>query len=267
MNLNGGIMFKFVSQKIKDLWPLSKSLPSDDELREMIKAKGLNHIAFIPDGNRRWAKGNGLTATDGHREGFVEATPRVCMRLWKLGVHTVTIWGSSIANLTREKEEVENFFTYCELLLQKMLPIAHTQGIKIIHLGRKDLMPDSTRMLMEKAEKETITYSNNVLNLAINFSGRDDIVRACKRLCEKGVGLESITEDMISQTLDTASQSFPEPDLIVRTAGEYRLSGFMMWQSLYAEFFYTHKNFPEIDNSVLAQAIVDFGHRQRTFSK
>lgn len=229
---------------------------------------GLNHIAIIADGNRRWAKENNLNPINDHHEGFVNKAPQVTEALWKQGIHTVTIWGFSTENWNRDTIEIENIMHCFEELLKKMLPIAQKYNAQIIHLGRKDRIPKYLLETIYQVEETTqLIFPSHIFNLAIDFGGRDEIIRAIQKIQSNDPLIKEITEEDISNNLDGVNQPYPNLDLIIRTAGELRLSGFMMWQSKYAELYFIDKYFPAIEEKDLDEAIVAFQKRIRTFSK
>lgn len=227
----------------------------------------INHIAFIPDGNRRWAEENNLDPTDGHKEGFLNTTPKVIEDLWNMGIHTVTIWCFSTENWNRNKQEVENLMEYIDQLSKKMLSIAKKWKAKIVHLGRKDRAPAYLLETLSFIEKETSSFTEHIVNFAIDFGGRNEITRACQKVHNSKGNLDIITEEDLNSAMDTADQPFPFPDLIVRTAGEKRLSGFMSWQSTYSELYFTPKYYPALNRHDLEEAIESFNVRQRRYGK
>ncbi len=233
----------------------------------MIAASDLNHVAIIADGNRRWAKENHLPLSEGHKEGFINTSPKIIADLWDMGIHTVTIWGFSTGNWNRSESEVANVMNCLDELLKKMLPIAIQAEAKIIHLGRKDRLPDHLLQTLNRVEKETYLFNKHVFNIAIDFGGRDEIIRAIQKVESKKGSLENMTEDEISANLDTSQQPFPFPDLIIRPSGELRLSGFMAWQAVYSELYFTQKNYPALQRSDLEEAVSSFKSRERTYSK
>jgi undecaprenyl diphosphate synthase len=154
-----------------------------------------------------------------------------------------------------------------DVLLKKVLSIAKKMDARIIHLGRKDRLPTYLLQTLKFVEKETSSFNKHVFNLAIDFGGRDEIIRACQKVQKLKGSLENITEEDISESLDTANQPFPSPDLIIRSSGEMRLSGFMAWQALYSELFFTKKYYPALTRIDLEEAVESFNQRQRTFGK
>jgi len=230
--------------------------------------KELHHVALIADGNRRWARSNGLSPTEGHRQGFIKTMPYLSEELFKLGIHTVTLWCFSTGNWKRDNQEVNNLMQYYVTLVKNFLPIAHSMRIKIIHLGRKERIPSLLQKELSVAEKETAHYDQHTFNVAIDYGGKDEIVRGCKKLAKRDINFSNLTEEQFNESLDTAGQPYPEPDLIIRTSPEdLRLSGFMPWQSHYSEFYFTKKFGPALNRDDLIEAILDYGERKRSFSK
>lgn len=227
----------------------------------------LNHIAIIADGNRRWAKENGLKTTEGHVKGITIVAPQIFEDLFSLDVHTVTLWCCSLNNLEREKSEVENFLSCFEVMINKMMLIASERQIRIVHLGRKDLLPKSLCEALINAEEATRSHTAHVLNLAIAYDGNDEICRAFTKLLTTHDNINKINPQMLSEALDTAGQPFPNPDLIIRAAGEQRLSGFMPFQSQLSELYFTKVYFPALHHEDLIKAIREFGERNRTYGK
>jgi undecaprenyl diphosphate synthase len=238
---------------------------SDDELRKIVKEKKLNHIAIIPDGDRRWARENGLQPSEGHRKSFLEVVPKLCQDLFNLGVHTVMIWGASPETWKRDKEEMDNLLKYFDMFIKKVLPIVHNYKVKIIYLGKMDRIPSFLKDTIYDACNQTAKYSDHVLNIGIDYGGQDEILRACKKLLDKGFTADEITKEKFEECLDTASQPFPYPDLVIRASGEHRISGFMAWQIPFTEFYFPKTYIPDFDHSVLRDAIVDFGSRKRRY--
>lgn len=152
------------------------------------------------------------------------------------------------------------------MLFSLILITAKNKGIRIIHLGRKDRIPQFLHKTIEQAEKETATYSNHVLNFAIDYGGQDEILRACQKLLDNKVESRYLTNDVFETMLDTAHQPYPRPDLIVRASPEteYRLSDFMAWQTSFTEFVFIHKFFPDFTKQDIDDAIIEFGRRKRT---
>ncbi len=231
----------------------------------------LSHVAIIPDGNRRWARKKGLPAFAGHRRGF-ETLVKISREARKIGIKILTIWGFSTENWQRTKKEVDYLMKLYSRMIDQLLPEAKQDGIKIIHLGRKDRLPLFLQQKIAAAEKETRTNQHYVLNIALDYGGRDEICRAIKSWRAKHLrGVHSatsevnLTEQSFSRFLDTAGQ--PDPDLIIRTSGEKRLSGFMLWQAAYSELYFTDLFMPDFGPQEFRKAIEDYSQRQRRFGK
>lgn len=227
----------------------------------------LHHVALIADGNRRWAKENGLKPCEGHIKGFTIVAPQLIEDLFSLNVHTVTLWCCSLGNLSREKSEVDNFLSCFEIMINKVIQTAAERHVKIVHLGRKDLLPQSLCESLIRAEETTRMHSSHVLNLAIAYSGHDEICRAFTKLVKSNENIKEINPKMLIEALDTAGELFPNPDLVIRTSGEQRINGFMPIQTLYSELYFTKVFFPELCREDLVEAIIEFKKRNRTFSR
>jgi len=223
-------------------------------------------LVIIPDGNRRWARKRGLPTFEGHRRGF-----DVAVEIWraarKLDIHTLTLWAFSTENWQRTKKEVSYLMKLYETMIDKFLKEAKKNKTKIIHLGRKDRIPLNLRRKIEKAEKETRNYQRYILNIALDYGGRDEILRAIKKMQNEKGKRQNLTQEDFSRFLDTAGQPYPEPDLIIRTSGEKRISGFLLWQSAYSEFYFEPSYFPDFTPEKLKKAIKEYSKRERRFGK
>lgn len=228
--------------------------------------KALNHLAIIPDGNRRWAKDRGLPTLEGHRKGF-EAAHKIVKYAREAGIHTVTLWAFSTENWERTKEEVGYLMRLYAEMTDKFLAEAVKDKVKIVHIGRKDRIPDFLLEKVVNAENETRDFDSNILNIALDYGGRNEVLRAFEKAQSLELKVESLSEDNFNDLLDTAGQPYPNPDLIIRTSGEMRTSGFMIWQAAYAELLFLEKHFPEMDTQDIDDAIAEFNRRQRRFGK
>ena len=216
----------------------------------------LNHIAFIMDGNGRWAKKRGLPRKVGHKFG-AEAFERTVRNCHKLGIKTVTVYAFSTENWSRPKDEVDAILNLMEKYIEEAKKY---EDIKIVFLGDLDSLSESLRSSIIEIENRTSHFSNT-LNIAFNYGGRTEIVNACNELIKEGK--TSVTADDISQHLYTKNS--PDPDLIVRTANEYRLSNFLLWQCAYSEIYTTKVLWPDFDMKELRKAIDNFYKRNRKF--
>lgn len=223
-----------------------------------------NHIAAIPDGNRRWARARGLAPWRGHARGF-DITPAIARAVREMGVHTFTIWAFSTENWDRSKKEIDFLMKKYEQFVGQHLREAKRDKVRIFHLGRKDRVPKSLAKKLEKAEKETAQYTKNVLNIAIDYGGRDEIIRAVRKMVKDGLIDDGINEEALKKYLDTNGQPYPYPDLIIRTSGEQRTSGLLAWQGAYAEFFWATCHWPDFTPEKVREAIIEYSRRRRRY--
>lgn len=223
-----------------------------------------NHLAIIPDGNRRWAKEHHLPTFTGHQRGF-EVLLKIAKQARDWGIHTVTIWVFSTENWKRDKEEVKYLMEIEEEMLKKYLSEAKKDNVRIIHLGRKDRIPKSFVQTLEKAEQETKTCTRHILNIAVDYGGRDEILRAINKYKVSGSKYKVLTESEFTKFLDTGSQPYPYPDLLIRTSGEQRTSGLLLWQMAYTEFVFLKKHLPDCTVEDLKEAILEYSQRERRF--
>lgn len=223
-----------------------------------------NHVAIIPDGNRRWARSKGLRTLEGHRKGFDRAV-EISRSARDFGIHTATLWGFSTENWDRTKEEVNYLMKlYCKLV-DDYLSDAHKDKVKIVHLGRKDRLP---KFLMDKiiqAQEETKDYTKYIANIAIDYGGQDDILRAIRKIIDEKVTSENINEKLFTSYTDLYDQPYPYVDLMIRTSGEQRTSGFLLWQSAYCEYYWENDHFPDFTPEKLREAVLDYSRRRRRF--
>ncbi len=221
------------------------------------------HIAIIPDGNRRWATSKGLAASMGHRKAVEEGRLRDLYKSAReKGVECVTLWGFSTENWGRAETEKKILFELFEGLTDKLSKDLIQDSIRFIHIGRRDRLPKSLMFKLIKLEEETAQFEGFILCLALDYGGRDELSRAAQKLLEIG---SEVTDENFAQALDTVE--LPELDLIIRTSGEQRLSGFMPYQSVYAELMFIDKHFPDFSVADLVDAIDNFGVRGRRFGK
>jgi undecaprenyl diphosphate synthase len=217
------------------------------------------HIAFIVDGNRRWAKDKGLPIIEGHRRGS-ENLEKIFDFAKKIGVKYVTAWVFSTENWNRSETEVNYLF---ELFREKFKAYKKKfmdEEIRFIHIGRKDRIPEDVKESLIELEEETKDFTEHAVAFAIDYGGRDELVRATNAIIEKG---KEVSEESINKHLDTVEM--PEPDLIIRTSGELRLSGFMLWQSAYAEFAFPKVTFPAFTEEEFTKVLQDYSSRERRF--
>jgi len=226
-----------------------------------ISTKPLKHIAIIPDGNRRWAKNQGLSPQEGHRKAFIEVAPSLLKTLWDNEIYAATLWLFSTENWKRSDSEVDNLMDVFSQFLSNLLPLSGKYSVQLRHLGRKDRLPENLLSMVEEVEHSTKGMTGHIFNFALDYGGEDEIIRAVRRLVEKGVKPEEIEPH---QLMD---QFCPPPDLIIRTSGECRLSGFMPLQSCYSELYFTNTFFPDLIPADIEEAIHWFQNRERRFGK
>ena len=225
-----------------------------------------NHIAIIPDGNRRWAREHGLPTLEGHRKGF-NVGVKIARYIRSLGIHTLTVWAFSTENFNRTQEEVSYLMRLYEKMLDKFLSEALKDNVRIIHLGRKDRIPKSLLKKIENVEQKTRDNTKYILNIALDYGGRDEVLRAIKKIGNWKLEIGNLTEENFPKFLDTAGQPYPDPDLIIRTSGEMRTSGLMIWQAAYSEYYFLDKHFPDLTEKDIDNALEEFAKRQRRFGK
>ncbi|MFZ2587230.1 MAG: polyprenyl diphosphate synthase [Alphaproteobacteria bacterium] len=223
-------------------------------------AKTLQHIAFIMDGNGRWATARGLSRLEGHRQG-VEAVRRVCDALMERGVAFATFYAFSTENWKRPEDEVSGLFNLMRLYFKQEMKSMGKKGIRVRFIGDRTpgkLAADIVT-LMDEVEATTAANTKLTVQFAINYSGRDELVRAAAKAAKAG----EVTAESLTAALDTAG--VPDPDLIVRTSGEQRISNFMLWQLAYSELYFTSVAWPDFGVAELDDAVGVFNGRERRF--
>lgn len=219
------------------------------------------HIAFIMDGNRRWATENGLPKLVGHQKG-AEILKKIINHCGELGVQVVTVYAFSTENWDRPSEEVNYLMALIVEWINNYLSEITSKGIQLRHIGNRERLPEKVLKCLDNAVAQTKDNNKMVFNLAFNYGGRDELKRAVNRLVSES---RPITEKNITDSLDTAG--LPDPDLVIRTSGEMRLSGFLLWQAAYAELYFAEKYWPDFNEIELDKAISEFNSRQRRFGK
>ncbi len=222
----------------------------------------LKHVAIIPDGNRRWARSKGLPTFEGHRRGF-ERLRKLAEYLRKINVQTLTVWAFSTENWNRDKTEVDYLMNIYEKWLEENLKTALKDKIRMIHLGRKDRVKASLRRKLEEVEEKTKHFDRFYLGIAIDYGGRDEILRATQKI--RGSKTELNNETDMNQFLDTEDFPHPAPDLVIRTSGELRTSGFLTWQAAYSEYIFHPKNLPDFSVDDLKICLDEYENRLRRF--
>ena len=221
------------------------------------------HIAFICDGNRRWARSRGLPTLLGHKEG-VEAIKRIVRRASEVGMENLTFFCFSTENFDRSKEEVDYLFNlFRELLTLKENFLKH--DYRFHHTGDRSMLPKDILDVIDNMTKETAHCKKGTVNLAFAYGGRNDIVNATKKIIKEKVKPEDITEESFKKYLTTGDM--PDVDLLVRTSGEKRISGFLLYNMPYAEFYFVEKHWPSFKETDLDDCIGEFQSRHRRFGK
>jgi len=220
-----------------------------------------NHLVIIPDGNRRWAEEQGMNPWEGHKEAL-KTIKALSEHARKHEIKYITFWGFSTENWKRDKKEIDMLMMLFEEGIKELRKDALKNNVRFHHFGRKDRLPKRTVKLLEDFEEETKKFDTYHVGLALDYGGRDELLRAVNAYIDKK-DEGAITEEQLSQLLDT--KDFPDPDLVVRTSGEYRTSGMMLWQSAYAEFYFSPLYFPEFSPAELDIALNDFANRGRRF--
>lgn len=228
---------------------------------------GIRHIAIIPDGNRRWARERSLQAKAGHTQGLLGVLPPLVHSLCNAGVHTVTVWGFSTENWTRETAEVDHLMAIGVVFLRHhLLEIARTHDARVYHLGRKDRLYPELREALIDVQELTAKNRSKVYNVALDYGGQDELVRAGERLVKASrENTTSGKELLITDFLDTAGQPHPNPDIVIRTSGEQRVSGFLPLQTIYSELFFLDALFPDVTFELVREVAEQFRSRKRRF--
>jgi undecaprenyl diphosphate synthase len=222
------------------------------------------HVAIIMDGNRRWARGRGASELEGHAAG-VEAIRGVLRHAVRRGIPVLTLYAFSRENWARTDDEVVGLFGLLEQAIRSETEELRAQGVRVRLLGRLDELPHATRASIESALAATADGGRLVLNIAFNYAGRTELVDAVRDIVRAGTPADEIDELTISKALYTAG--LPDPDLVIRTGGEQRLSNFLIWQSAYAELLTTETLWPDFGPGDLDGALAEFASRTRRFGR
>lgn len=220
------------------------------------------HVAIIMDGNGRWAKARGLPRLAGHRAGTENLRP-ILEASVEFGIEILTIWAFSTENWCRPEAEVSGLLRILERMIRRELRELHKQGVQLCHIGRMDRLPERLQKQVRDAVELTKDNDRIILNVAFDYGGRAEIVHAVQQIIREGIAADEVDEDVLSDHMYTAGQ--PDPDLIIRTGGDLRTSGFMLWQSAYTEYYITPTFWPDFGKEELYQALVAFGQRDRRF--
>jgi undecaprenyl diphosphate synthase len=219
-------------------------------------------VAVIMDGNGRWARRRGLPVAAGHRAG-TKALRRTVEAAIDLGVHDLTVYAFSTENWSRSQEEVDALMEIFGETIERELPDLAEQGVRVRFIGRRDRAPASLRARMEAMEDRTELNSRLGLWIAFDYGGRAELVEAVRRIAESGVDPREIDENVVAANL--YAPELPDPDLLIRTSGELRVSNFMLWQLAYAELVFVDRLWPDFDDRDLRQALAEYALRRRRF--
>lgn len=240
----------------------------DEQIVNYVKDTNLRHIAVIMDGNRRWAKEHNLPSAFGHKKG-VESLKRVMRACDDFGVKYLTVYAFSTENWNRKKEEVDFLMDLLGQTIKNELREMHQNGVVINFIGDLSKLNPKLQEILANAVEVTKNNSGVRLQIAFNYGARDEIVHAVKeianRVKEGKIGIEDINENLISDNIYT--RTMPDPDLLIRTGGEMRISNYLLWQIAYSELYVTKMLWPDFDKRALAEAIEDFHSRQRRYGK
>ncbi|MBA7711611.1 Isoprenyl transferase [subsurface metagenome] len=220
------------------------------------------HIALVPDGNRRWAKQSGLPALEGHRRG-AEAMHNVIDYLIGQGVRYLTLWGFSTDNWKRSDGEVNDIFHLLAAWIERDAPWLNRNAVRLRHIGHLWKLPGFLQQAINKAVELTKNNMGMTLNLAFNYTGRAEIVDAVRQLVKDDIPSQDIDEELFSRYLYT--NGMPDVDLVIRTADEFRLSNFMLWQTAYSEYYFSEVLWPDFDIKELEKALQAYSDRLRRF--
>lgn len=227
-----------------------------------------SHVAIIMDGNARWAKKNGLSIEKGHQAGS-ENIREICKSCIKLGIKYLTIYAFSTENWNRPKSEVNHLLLLLNSYLKNEIKELNEKGVKLIISGNLERLPKKTVKQLEEAVRQTELNQALTLNVAFSYSSRQELVDATKKIASAvksgQISVEQISEDLIVENL--YQPQIPDPDFLIRTAGDFRLSNFLLWQAAYTELYFTKTFWPDFGPADLVEAINDFNRRDRKFGE
>ena len=236
----------------------------DSEIREIVKETNLKHIAIIMDGNRRWAKEKNLPSAMGHKKG-VEALKKTLRACKDFGVKYLTVYAFSTENWNRKQEEVDFLMDLVAVTLKNELEEMHQEGVQIHFIGDKTRLSKKLQQVTANAVETTKNNDGVILQIALNYGSRDEITNAVKQIITDKIPPEKITPDIISQYLYT--KGIPDPDILIRSGGEKRISNYLLWQIAYSEIIVKNEYWPEFDKNSLKSCIEEFNMRQRRYGK
>ncbi|MEE8466094.1 MAG: polyprenyl diphosphate synthase [Dehalococcoidia bacterium] len=240
-------------------------MPVEDPPTQPAPGQGASvpvHVAFIMDGNGRWAQKQGLPRIAGHEVG-VKCIQGVLETLEPMGVKFVTIYAFSTENWTRPQEEVDGIMDIFSEAVASQTQELHEKNVRIVHVGKIENLDRDLREAVAEAQRLTSKNTGITLNIAFDYGGRAEILEAVRRIIKDGLSPDEISEELFSRYLFTAHS--PDPDLIIRTGGEQRISNFLLWQSAYSEIYHTPTLWPDLDAAELTQVMESFSNRRRRY--
>ncbi len=234
------------------------------KISQIINDTNLKHIAIIMDGNRRWAKEKNLPTAMGHKKG-VDALRNTLRACDALGIKYLTVYAFSTENWNRKQEEVDFLMNLVAITLTNELDEMHEENIQIHFIGDLTRLNSNLQKILANAVEKTKNNTGVVLQIALNYGSRDELVHAVKNIIEKNVLPENVNEQLISDNLYTAG--IPDPDILIRTGGEQRISNYLLWQIAYSEIIVRKEFWPEFGRELLIECIEEFGNRHRRYGK
>lgn len=232
--------------------------------KEIVEKTNLKHIAIIMDGNRRWAKERNLPSAVGHKKG-VEALKKTLRACNDIGIKYLTVYAFSTENWKRTEEEVNFLMELLAITLTNELDEMHSEGVKISFIGDIAKLSDKLQKILKNSVEKTKNNTGVNLQIAFNYGARDEMVHAVKSILKEKISPDEITEDIISNHLYT--KDIPDPDLLIRTGGESRISNYLLWQIAYSEIIIVKEFWPEFGKDALVKAVEEFEKRQRRYGK
>ena len=231
-----------------------------NEIKTIVEQTKLQHIAIIMDGNRRWAKNNMLPSAMGHKKG-VEALKKTLKAAHKFGIKYLTLYAFSTENWNRKQEEVDFLMGLLANTIKSQLDELNQNNVKLRFIGYLKALNPTLQEILAQAVETTKNNTGVNLQIAINYGARNEITNAIKDMMYQGVKPEDVNEELVSKFLYT--KSIPDPDLLIRTGGEMRISNYLLWQIAYSELYITSIYWPEFDEEALKNSILEFAKRQR----
>ncbi len=235
-----------------------------ENIKDIVEKTNLQHVAIIMDGNRRWAKERNLPTLVGHKKG-VESLKTIVKACHKFGIKYLTVYAFSTENWNRDKAEVDYLMELFALTIKNEFKELLENEVVLDFIGDLTRLNKKLQKTLAEAVEKSKNNNGVHLQIAVNYGARDEIVSAVKKIASENIKPEEITEELISEKLYTSN--IPDPDLLIRTGGEMRISNYLLWQIAYAEFLVTPKFWPEFDENSLADAVIEFKARQRRYGK